>query len=172
MCCELNLMKRKLFLTLAIAFCFTMSATCEKQRRSSRYLIPDGYIGWVKVYFKVKDAPALPIEDGFYLFKFPASGVLTTSSEMEYGWGHDEYFYYSGETRHKLPATGWDGGGMIWAEHNGQTTSSRNEESSYQGFFIGTEAEYKDYGRYVADENPGPLDKNAIQQKKKKDGIQ
>ena|SRR6267378_19195 len=140
-------MKSKLFLVLAIIFCFTLSASCEKQRRPSRYLITDGYIGWVKVYFKVKDSPALPIENGFYLFKFPASGVLTTSSEMEYGWAQDQYFYYSGETRRQLPSTGWGGGGMIWAEYNGQTTVPPDNEPYYQGFFVGTEAEYKDYGR-------------------------
>ena len=60
---------------------------------------------------------------------------------------------------------------MIWADYNGRSTIPADKESFYQGFFIGTEAEYKDYGRYVADENPGPLDKPAIEQKKKKDSV-
>src|SRR5438105_4542533 len=98
-------MNRKLSLSLAILFCFASSAACQKQRRPSRYLMPDGYVGWVKIYFKVPNAPALPIEDGYYLFKFPASGVLQTSSAMEDGWAQDQYFYFSGESRRPLKVT-------------------------------------------------------------------
>jgi hypothetical protein len=162
--------------------CIATTAACQKQRRPSRYLIPEGYVGWVKIYFKVKDAPVLPIEDGYYLFKFPESGILRTSSTMEDGWARDQYFSYLGETRHSLESTGWGGGGMIWAGYSGQggsapaggVSSSKDipeeNKSFFEGFFIGTEAEYKDYGRYV-DEEPGPLDKHAIERKKKRDGI-
>ncbi|HEX5708275.1 MAG TPA: hypothetical protein VFX96_13310 [Pyrinomonadaceae bacterium] len=160
----------------------SLSLACqeeEKQRRPSRYLIPDGFVGWVKIYYKVKDAPPLPFEDGAYLFKIPASGVLKTSSSMEYGWASDEYFYYSDDARRPLKETGWGEGGMIWAGHNGsretaqmgQSTDEIPEENKtyYSGFFVGTEAEYKDYGRWVDDQEPGPIDKEAIERKKKKD---
>ena len=50
-----------------------ISAGCqEKERRPSRYLIPDGYVGWVRINFNVKDALPVSFEDGHYLFKFPA----------------------------------------------------------------------------------------------------
>jgi hypothetical protein len=166
-------MNKKLFLALALLFCFTTTGACQKQRRPCRYLIADGYVGWVKVYFKVKKAPPLPIEDGYYLFAFPASGVLLTSSDLEEGWARDQYFYYAGTTRHPLASTGWDGGGVIWAEYTGQGGDVPPGASSvYEGMFVGTEAEYKDYGRYVNDSEPGPLDRKAIEAKKKRDGIQ
>jgi hypothetical protein len=156
-----------------------LSAACqEEQRRPSRYLIPGGFVGWVKIFYKVKDAPPLPIEDGAYLLRIPPSGVLKTSSVMEYGWATDEYFYYSGDARRPLKVTGWDEGGMIWAGYNGSSGTAQTGQSSadvpeenktfYSGFFVGTEAEYKDYGRW-ADEEPGPIDKAAIERKKKKD---
>jgi hypothetical protein len=60
---------------------------------------------------------------------------------------------------------------LIWAGYNGEGGNVPPQASSfYEGFFVGTEAEYKDYGRYVDNEAPGPLDKNAIEQKKKRDG--
>ena len=128
-------------------------------------------MGWVKIYFNVQDAPPVPIEDGYYLFKLPASGVLQTSSTMEYGWANDEYFYFTTENRRRLPGTVWGGGGMIWGEHNGESSSPAKDVSTYQGFFVGSESEYKDYGRYVDEEAPGPLDKKAIELKKKHAGI-
>ena len=168
---------------LALCLCLIpiLPACQYKDRRPSRFLIPDGYVGWVKVYFKVKDAAPLPIEDGYYLFKFPKSGSFNTSSEMEVGWAQDEYFYYSGDVRRKLANTGWDGGGMIWAGYSGQSGTAApgldpandmasENRSFYQGLFVGTEADYKDYGRYVSEE-VGPIDKIAIEQQKQKSGI-
>lgn len=165
------------FFALSIIMLMPAFVGCqEKQRRPSRYLIPEGYVGWVKIYFKVKDAPALPVEDGCDLFKFSETGILKTSSEMETGWARDEYFYYSGDARRALENTGWDGG-MIWAGYAGQSATATMGETStrdipeknktfYEGFFVGTEAEYKDYGRYD-DEKAGRIDKQVIEQKKK-----
>ena len=54
------------------------STGCQaKERRPNRYLLPDGYIGWVRVNYRIKGAPALPIEDGYYLLRFPMNGLLT-----------------------------------------------------------------------------------------------
>src|ERR1041385_8868642 len=76
------------------------TAACqERQRRPNRYLIPDGYVGWVRINYRIKEAPILPIEDGYYLFKFPESGIINTSSEGEEGFAPDEYYYYSEQAR-------------------------------------------------------------------------
>src|SRR5437868_295413 len=92
---------RTLFLILPLLIIggVMVSAACqEKQRRPSRYLILKGYVGWVRIDFKVKDAPPVPTEDEHYLFKFPPSGHLRTSSDMEYGWASgDDFYYYSGD---------------------------------------------------------------------------
>jgi hypothetical protein len=133
---------------ILILFFFVGSTACqEQQRRSSRYLISEGYVGWVRINFNVKDAPALSIEDGYYLFKFSSDGKLNTSSNMEYGWGNDEYYYYSGNTRKELKVTVWGGGGMIWGASNGAAQSAQGtDEPPYQLFFVGTEEQYKKYG--------------------------
>ncbi len=142
-----------LILLLSLA---SLASSCEKQRRPNRYLIPDGYVGWVKVYFNVKDAPALPIEDGYYLFKFPASGILRTSSVPEFGVASDEYYYYSDNTRHRLKTSFYGEGGMIWGGYDGSSGTASMGESTenipeekkarYKGFFVGTEDVYTKHG--------------------------
>ncbi|HYV03646.1 MAG TPA: hypothetical protein VFB82_03615 [Blastocatellia bacterium] len=92
-------------------FCAAASTSCQKQRRPSRYLVPKGYVGWVKILFKVKDAPPLSVEDGHYLFKIPTDGKLETSSDIEFGVASDDYYYYSEDTRERRRD---DLGGIQW----------------------------------------------------------
>jgi len=120
------------------------------QRRPGRYLIPEGYVGWVTIKYRVKDAPALPIEDGRYLINLPASGHAQTSSEQEYGWANDDYFYYSPDGRRRqLKVTGWGSGGMIWGQSNGKEMANGNEVI-FERFFVGTEEEFKRKGATTA----------------------
>lgn len=130
-----------------------LPACQEEKRKPSRYLIPDGYVGWVRIDFKSKDAPALTTEDGFYLIKFPPSGHLRTSSANEYGWASDEYYYYAGEARKPLKATGWGKGGMIWG---GFTGSLQGADETHEGFFVGTEEQFNKLGLTNKDENGHP----------------
>ncbi len=153
---RVNLRKQRalcLFLLLCIA---SISATCQEQRRRpSRYLIPEGYVGWVRIDFNIIDAPPLPIEDGYYLFKIPPSGLLQTSSDIEYGWASDEFYYYSGESRRKLLSSGWGGGGMVWGGYNGSSGNHPERTNVHAGLFIGTEEEFNRYGP-LKDENYNP----------------
>ena len=34
------------------------------------FLIPEGYVGWIRVDFEVPGAPPLTIENGFYILRF------------------------------------------------------------------------------------------------------
>jgi hypothetical protein len=158
--------QRKLIITqtlrMAAILLFLISSqlplvACQKSRRPSRYLIPEGYVGWVKVYFNVKDAAPVELEDGRHLFKFPSTGKLETSSNNEYGVGPvDEFFYYSDKSRRQLQIARSDGSGMIWNVHNGQKLDSHNRVvETYEGFFVGTEQDYREYGCHK-DENGQP----------------
>jgi len=53
-------------LTLLCTFCGVVisAARQEEKRRPPRYLIPEEYVGRVRVNFNVKGAPSLQIEDG------------------------------------------------------------------------------------------------------------
>ena len=91
----------------------------------------------MRIDFKVKDAPALPIEDDHYLFNIPPSGHLETSSDMEYGWSNkDDFYYYSGDERQQLREIGWGAGGMIRSSGNGSSEDSvHNITAVYEDFF-------------------------------------
>lgn len=126
---------------------FLSSASCQDtNRRPSRYLIPDGYVGWLRIDFDIEKEPALPVEEGYFLFKFSPSGHIKTSSDIEYGWASDEFYYYSENSRTQLKSTGWGGGGMIWGGSNGWLGSTYEERTAtYQHLFVGTEDQFNKY---------------------------
>jgi len=146
-------MKAALLLFVILASSFAMHA-CQQQRTPSRYLIPQGYVGWVRIDFSVSGAPQLLKENGHWNFTFPDSGKIQTSSEMEYGAVDDEYYYYSGNSRTSLKETGWGDGGMIWGGFNGKKEG--NDQKIYQYFFVGTEAQLSEFGLKSKDEDGHP----------------
>jgi hypothetical protein len=109
---------------------------------ASRFLVPDGYAGWVLLEYNVKDVPSSPAENGVQIFKFSESGTISTSSSGPEWGAEDEYFYYSdsGSLR-PIPADYRNGKGMIWGQHPG----TRNGILSQFGFFVGSEEQYKKY---------------------------
>jgi hypothetical protein len=109
-------------------------------RHATRYLIPKGYIGWIKIEYG-RNAPPLEMSNGKYICRIPESGALATSSHLEEGWAKDEYFYYSEDgSTEVLPETGWGGGGMIWA--GGVAGDSPGAKQFTQTFYVGKEDQY------------------------------
>jgi hypothetical protein len=110
------------------------------RRAPERFLMPVGYSGWVRVDFRHKDAPPLPMEDGRLLLKLDAQGTLQTSSDPQLGHGRDDFFYYSGDRRTPLSNAGVCKGGMVW-----QIESMVDDRTStpFERFFVGTEGQYR-----------------------------
>lgn len=110
------------------------------RRPPERFLIPAGYSGWVRVDFRRKGAPPLPMEDGWLLLKLDEHGTLQTSSDPQPGHGEDDYFYYAGDRRTLLSNAGVCKGGMVW-----QTETMVDERTStpFVRFFVGTEDQYR-----------------------------
>jgi hypothetical protein len=113
-------------------------------RHPVRYLIPQGYVGWVTIKHG-EDAPPLGLKDGEYICRIPLSGGLDTSTEIEDGWAKDEYDYYREDGSLKvLPETGWGAGGMIWggSVRFEQPQNGAKASNFAQTFYVGTEAQY------------------------------
>jgi hypothetical protein len=110
------------------------------RRPPERFLIPAGYIGWVRINFRQKGAPSLPTEDGHILLKLNAQGILQTSSDPQQGHGKDEFFYYGGDRRTLLSNAGVCKGGMIWQV---ETMVDESTSTPFSRFFIGTEDQYR-----------------------------
>jgi uncharacterized protein DUF6843 len=110
------------------------------RRPPERFLMPAGYSGWVRVDFRHKDAPPLPMEDGRLLLKLDAQGTLQTSSDPQLGHGRDDFFYYSGDRRTPLPNAGVCKGGMVWQI---ETMVDDRTSTPFERFFVGTEGQYR-----------------------------
>ena len=109
--------------------------------RSFRFLIPEGYSGWVRVEFEVPGASILPAEAGQTVVKVPYSGLLRTSSQEQYGWAKDDYLFYSSDRVRTLPDFG--SGRLIWGKINAEESGSSGKRK-YEEFFVGTEQQFKD----------------------------
>jgi len=132
-----------------------LTVACGRRRSPSRYLIPQDYVGWVRIEFNINGAPVLEKEDGYSRFTIPESGRLQTSSSIEYGVAHDEYYYYSPRGRTVLKETRSGGNGLIWAAFTGKDEDRYPE--TYQYFFVGTEAQLKEFGWKSKDADGHPI---------------
>jgi len=110
------------------------------RRQPERFLIPAGYQGWVRIEFRRKGAPPLPVEDGRLLLKLNEHAMLQTSSDPLTGHGRDEFFYYSGERRTRLSNAGVCKGGMIWQV---ETLVDEPTSTPFEHFFVGSEDSYR-----------------------------
>jgi len=132
-----------LILVIGIGSWFALSVQ-HTVRRSSRFLIPDGYAGWVRVEFEVQGAPALPVEGGQYVLRIGPDGSLTTSSLEQFGWAKDSYYFDSVDGLHLIPDAGPQS--LIWGKINGEAAGVSGKRK-YEEFFVGTQQQFKDQGK-------------------------
>lgn len=120
-------------------------AGCTQKRSPARYLIPDGFVGWVEVQVNVAGAPEVMREGSFLVFHLRPSGRAAVSAPPEFGWASDEFYYVKADgTRQRLPVTMQGNGGMVWAATNGHSTDSNgNVTATYERFFVGSENQWK-----------------------------
>ncbi len=104
-----------LIAALATAFAALLSLLDANTQKRNRYLIPEGYRGWLCTTYLAESKFPLPIEDGFRLVKFDQSGVVQTSSEGLAGKLKDEFIVYSGTNRRPLNIESEMGGGFTTA---------------------------------------------------------
>lgn len=127
--------------------------TGNSTHRSSRFLIPEQYTGWIRIEFEVQGAPPLPMEAGQYVLRIPSDGVLRTSSAEQYGWANDSYYYYSAQGVRSLPNSG--PAGLIWGKINGEESGASGNRK-YEEFFVGTEQQFRDQVKEKNRNKDGP----------------
>lgn len=130
-------------LTLAaviLAVAYLAAGSHKSAERHLRFLIPENYIGWVRVDFEVSGAPPLPVESNQTTVKIAPDGSLRTSSPEPYGWANDTYYFYSGTSLRPIPASGPNQ--RIWGKINGEATGPAGTRK-YEEFFVGTETQVR-----------------------------
>ena len=92
------------FSIVAVVAIFATGCKEEQKGIGDRYLIPDGYLGEIKIEYGVKNAPALPLEEGRHLLVIPRSGSLQTSTQLDLRWCTiSDYYYVKGNQRRRIP---------------------------------------------------------------------
>lgn len=125
---------------LALTGCEAIWTLLRDDRRPDRYLIPEGFVGWVRIDYEVDDAAKLDTEDGFNVYRIPPSGHLQTSSGLEEGWATDEYYYLSPSgSRERIYPSVRGGGGLIWRAVVGYHEIGGTRVLDYRHFFVGPE---------------------------------
>ena len=66
------------------------------------WIIPAGYVGWLRLDYSVAGAPPLPIENGCYVVRLPRSGRLATSTANYPPADRNDYIFEDASGRHKL----------------------------------------------------------------------
>jgi hypothetical protein len=129
---------------ISIGSLFWLDAHTPKR---NRYLIPVGFAGWLCVSYKIPGAASLPIEDGFRVIRFSATGVVETSDEGLPGKYKDELYYYAPEGRLESLGEGEMGGGhteakveipdqytmKFWVSRDAKADHSKYVENKPQG---------------------------------------
>lgn len=118
----------------------SLRPTDDATLRRSRFLIPEGFIGWIRLDHDISGASPVPLQENTQLYKFPASGTLETSSPGPVSGARDEYLFYSKDGSTKvIPQDFRKNQGMIWDKH---VEFRGGEERSFE-FFVGTEDQFK-----------------------------
>ncbi len=169
-----NFSKTKLIFIFCLVICITgcssnfLNITRENnQKKSEKFIIPQDYVGWVKVSYEVPNALPLPIEDRNLIHQIPETGFLETSSKKEQDASSTAKFFYNTENKlTEIKPSFWDGGGMIWGAYtevsiqtNGWKTTGKANGGNF-GFFVGTEKDFKEYGLKM-EEKVGRITRNA-----------
>jgi hypothetical protein len=130
--------RRRLLVVIAT---IAVSISACNTRRPARFLIPDGFKGWVKIDFQTPNNKPLPVEDGRWLFNLDSAGHLQTSSPLDGGIAADDFYYVSSGRRTPLRQTESCQGGSIWGLAIGSDSNSNRADREW--FFVGSEAEYR-----------------------------
>jgi hypothetical protein len=131
---------------LSVLLLALFACSCEEQRTPEKFLIPSGYVGWVRIEYSVPTEPPLPVEAGYQIIRIPQDGLLKTSSKLEVGWAMDYFYYCDGPDCRELADTTRGKGGMIWGAATGRSQRPPDPEKVFMEFFVGTEDEFDRYG--------------------------
>jgi hypothetical protein len=110
--------------------------------QDSEFLIPDEYIGWLRLEYGVTGAEPIPIEGGVRRYKFSRTGRLSTSSPGPEPGAERRYMYHSDDgSVQVIPSDRRGGKGLIWGQHDGFKEGAMRLFE----FFVGDREAYEKY---------------------------
>jgi hypothetical protein len=141
---------------------------CHLGSAAEKWVIPKGYVGWLRLDYSVKGSPELPIEHGFSLVRIPQSGRMQTSSLTTASLDSNEYYYEDSHGSHRLvfswPKVEGYAIQSVYRERKVDARSAGPVRFQFECVFVGTPLDFKDKGDCSAWEvgvpKPPPYRKN------------
>ena len=135
----------RIFVLISLSFCF---AACRHRSRVEVWLIPEGYVGWLRLDYSVQGSPPLPTENGNYVVRISRSGRLQTSSDNNPSIDDNLNFIDKPQGRQ---AVAFARQSVSYAVQNAYSVAwSRSPHDNLECVFIGTNADLKSDGRNCA----------------------
>ena len=98
---------------IAVAVLAALLVTCNT-RTPERWLIPEGYVGWLVVQYDNAACAPLPIAGGYYVLRVSSSGRLCTSDKVVGGEAFDKFEYVKSDgTTTEIDQRTMVSGGMV-----------------------------------------------------------
>lgn len=125
--------------------CVLLLASCgasQVARTPDTFLVPRGYIGWIRVDYGVHGAAPLTRVNGRLVHRIPASGYLKTSTVSQEGMAQDEFYFVEGQHRERLDNSE-DATGMVWNQMTGFSLDENTSPDLTQlTMFIGSQSQF------------------------------
>jgi hypothetical protein len=109
-----------------------LTACGHSQSKSTRYVIDSGASGWVKITYDRKDAPELPVEDGFIVVRISPDMKVVTRSHMNPAWDGSEFYYQSPDGKRVRLSSKDDNKRRLWA-----LEKTSDSDGDREVFFVG-----------------------------------
>jgi hypothetical protein len=142
-------LKLSLFLSLFPLCAIAMMVACQSGHPAEKWVIPNGYVGWLRLDYSVKGTPELPTEHGRLLVRIPPSGRMQTSSLTIASLDRNEYYYEDSDGRHRLIFS-WPRLAGYAIQHVYRETHAdpraRRLTAQFECVFVGTPSDFKNQG--------------------------
>jgi hypothetical protein len=133
-----------------VALSFVGLFGCQTSKRQEEWILPEHYVGWLRLDYAVQGAPSLPIEHGRFIVRMPLSGRLQTSTLNNPE--QTEYYIQGSEGKRKLrnswpPAQEY---AIQSAYSKGTFARTRfwaSVDTKFECAFAGTRVEFKSSGQ-------------------------
>src|ERR1035441_3603672 len=134
----------------SLCACLLILAACRPAWKRELWIIPRDYVGWLRLDYSVTDQPALPVENGRYIVRMPATGRMQTSSMNTASIDTNEYAVEDSTGRHRLesfsPTLIPPRYGIQIAYWVGRVSGNK-PEAQFRCVFVGTLSDFRTNGR-------------------------
>jgi hypothetical protein len=136
-------------LLLATTFLF---ASCRRSPPPELWIIPKGFVGWLRLDYSVAGAPILPLENGRRVVRMPPEARLQTSTADAGSIVDNRYAVDGPAGREQLPSFSLKLGNPPFGMQNAYTLSkgpigSRQIQLQHACVFVGTPNDFRTNGR-------------------------